>query len=92
MWHKLYGTYYADNIVFHLSSADQSGASKPKKKEEEGEGVITTTVIGKPDWGEADKTSEKPSKEGKTETEQDRDGESKDTTREGREKDNSDNI
>ena len=47
---------------------DQSGGSK------EVEGV-TTTVIGKPDWGEADKITEKPSEERKIEQE-----ERKDTT------------
>lgn len=38
--------------------SDQSGGSI------KGEGVVTTTVIdGKPDWGEADKMTKKPSEE-----------------------------
>ena len=40
--------------------SDQSGGSI------KGEGVVTMTVIdGKPDWGEADKMTKKPSEEGR---------------------------
>ena len=68
-----------------VDKSDQSDASKV-----EGEGVVTTTVIGKPDWGEADKVSEKPAEEGKSEKQQEKDGERKDTTSEQEKEDNSD--
>lgn len=68
--------------------SDQSGASKG-----EGEGVVTTTVIGKPDWGEADKASEKPSEERKTE-QQEEEEERKDTAskEKGEEKDTTNKL
>lgn len=70
-----------------VDESDQSGASK-----EEGEGVVTTTVIGKPDWGEADKISEKQSEEGKIEKQQEKDRERKDTTSKEEKVDNSNKL
>ena len=47
------------NTTSVADKSNQSGDSKAEKRE----GVVTTTVIGKPDWGEADKIDEKPLKD-----------------------------
>ena len=42
------------------SVADKSDQSGDDSTAEKREGVVTTTVIGKPNWGEADKINKRP--------------------------------